>query len=151
MSSKLQYATFLLDGMHFGVGVSDVQEVLRLTQYTRVPLARKEIFGLMNLRGQISPAMDMRCRLNLGERAREGSLPTVVVQSADGPVALLVDEIADVHELDIALSEPPPPTVPHNIRPYLSSVFKLDQGLLLVLDLDAVLSGEPPPDRRRRQ
>lgn len=140
MATQLQYATFYLDGMHFGVGVADVQEVLRLQLYTRVPLARREVFGLMNLRGQISPALDMRSRLRLLERPREGALPTVVVQSADGPVGLLVDEIADVHELDIDRSEPPPPTVPTNIRPYLSSVFKLDHGLLLVLDLDAILN-----------
>lgn len=139
MSTQLQYATFHLNGMHFGVGVADVQEVLRLQQYTRVPLARKEVFGLMNLRGQISPALDMRSRLSLPPMDKSGSLPTVVVQSPDGPVGLLVDEIADVHQLSIEASEPPPPTVPANIRPFLQSVFKLDHGLLLVLDLAAVL------------
>lgn len=139
MSTQLQYATFYLDGMHFGVGVADVQEVLKLQQYTRVPLARREVFGLMNLRGQISPALDMRSRLSLPPSGATGSLPTVVVQSSDGPVGLLVDEIADVHQLDVATSEPPPPTVPLNILPFLSSVFKLEQGLLLVVDLAAVL------------
>ncbi|MSQ03848.1 MAG: purine-binding chemotaxis protein CheW [Myxococcales bacterium] len=137
---KLKYSTFYIGDMYFGVDVSDVQAVLLLASFTRVPLARKEVFGVMNLRGQISPVMDMRSRLNLAAAHREGYLPTMVVNSGDGPVGLLVDDIADVRELDVDQSEPPPPTVPPNIRPYLSSVFKLERGLLLVLDLDAVLS-----------
>jgi purine-binding chemotaxis protein CheW len=139
MSAQLQFATFYLDGMHFGVNVADVQEVLRLQQYTRVPLARREVFGLMNLRGQISPALDMRSRLGLASRPREGVLPTVVVQGPDGPVGLLVDEIADVHALEGARAEAPPPTVPRNIRPFLASVHKLEHSLLLVLDLSSIL------------
>lgn len=144
MSTPMQqYASFVLDGMQFGVDVAHVQEVLRLRQYTPVPLARREVLGLMNLRGQISPALDLRARLGLTPRLPGGVLPTVVVHRGDEAVGLVVDAIADVHALAGDAGAPPPPTIPAHLRPYVTAVHSLEAGLLLVLDLDAVLTFDP--------
>src|SRR3954470_2572371 len=91
-----QFSTFFVADLFFGVDVLRVQEVLRFQQMTRVPQAPEVIEGLINLRGQIVPAIDMRRRLGLPPRTG-GQVPTnVVIRTDDGAVSLLVDEIGDV-------------------------------------------------------
>src|SRR5271170_1222411 len=100
MTGKQQFSTFVVDELLFGVGVEKVQEVIRYQEMTRVPLAPPGVKGLINLRGQIVTAIDLRSRLGLCERAA-GNLPVdVVIRHKDGPVSLLVDEIGDVLEVD---------------------------------------------------
>src|SRR5438132_7996946 len=95
MAQSTQYCTFLLDGMLFGVEVKKVQEVIRYQPITRVPLAAPAVRGLINLRGQIVTALDLRQRLELRPRPAD-KLPTnVVVQTADGVLSLLVDDIGE--------------------------------------------------------
>src|SRR4051794_39425221 len=99
MTSASQFCTFYLDGSFFGVEVQHVQEVIRYQELTRVPLASPVIRGLINLRGQIVTAIDLRRRLGLADRPA-GVLPmNVVVRSEEGAVSLLVDEIGDVQEV----------------------------------------------------
>ena len=135
-----QYATFVVDDLFFGVEVLKVQEVLRFQQMTPVPRADGVIEGLINLRGQIVTAFDMRRWLKLPERA-EGRAPmNVVVRSIDGPVSLLVDEIGDVTELSHETFEAAPETISPQIRKALEGVYKLDGRLLLALSTDKVLN-----------
>jgi purine-binding chemotaxis protein CheW len=130
-----QFATFELDGRLFGIEVEEVQEVIRYQPMTRVPLAPAEIQGLINLRGQIVTAMDLRRRLGMPERP-EGELPmNVVVRTADGWVSLLVDEIGDVVEVDEASFERPPETLTGSARTMIRGAYKLEERLLLVLDI----------------
>ena len=98
-SRSRQYATFYVGDLFFGVEVLQVQEVLRAQEMTRVPRADSVVEGLINLRGQIVTAFDMRERLGLGRR--EGNKPpmNVVIRSEDGAISLLVDEIGDVIEI----------------------------------------------------
>jgi purine-binding chemotaxis protein CheW len=112
MQGNRQYATFFVDGLFFGIDVLEVQEVLRYQEMTNVPLAPNVIEGLINLRGQIVTAVDMRRRLKLKPRA-EGTTPmNTVVRSEDGAaVSLLVDEIGDVVEVDAGDFELPPDNV----------------------------------------
>src|ERR1700685_3941223 len=96
MADEHQYCTFFVDGHYFGLDVLNVQEIIRYQEMTRVPLAPPVVQGLINLRGQIVTAIDLRLRLELKERP-PGQLPVnVVVQTEDGAVSLLVDEIGDV-------------------------------------------------------
>src|SRR3569832_2681021 len=100
MTTANQYSTFYLDGLFFGIEVEKVQEVIRYQEMTRVPLASSVVQGLINLRGQIVTAIDLRRRLDLKPRP-DGELPmNVVVRSDDGAVSLLVDEIGDVLEIE---------------------------------------------------
>src|SRR3954469_18205027 len=100
MAAEHQYCTFFLDGLYFGIEVLKMQEIIRYQEMTRVPLAPPVVRGLINLRGQIVTAIDMRRRLDL-PALPDGRLPmNVVIRTDDGPVSLLVDEIGDVLEVD---------------------------------------------------
>lgn len=134
-----QYATFFVGGLFFGINVTEVQEVLRFQEMTRVPLAPPVIEGLINLRGQIVTALDMRRRLSLSPR-EAGQLPmNMVVRSEDGPVSLLVDEIGDVLAVQADQFESPPEHLPAVHQQLLEGVYKLDNRLLLALDREKVL------------
>jgi len=131
-----QYATFFVDGLFFGVEVLQVQEVLRYQHMTPVPLAPEVIEGLINLRGQIVTAVDMRRRLQLKSRPDEQTPMNTVVRTAGGAVSLLVDEIGDVVEVDGDTFEQPPDNIDPAARDLLKGVYKLKDRLLLVLDTE---------------
>jgi purine-binding chemotaxis protein CheW len=142
MSERQQFATFFLDQLYFGIEVEKVQEVLRYQEMTRVPLAPPVVRGLINLRGQIVTALDLRRRLGLSERA-EGELPmNVVVRTDDGGVSLLVDEIGDVVEADAENFELPPDTFHHKAREMIRGVYKLNDRLMHVLDTEKAVNGD---------
>jgi purine-binding chemotaxis protein CheW len=136
MTGEQQYCTFYLDGHFFGVQVRKVQEVIRYQEMTRVPLAPSVIKGLINLRGQIVTALDLRRRLELSQRP-EGQLPmNVVVRTDEGAVSLLVDEIGDVLEVTDEAFERPPETIDGVARELIRGVYKLRERLLLILDTE---------------
>jgi purine-binding chemotaxis protein CheW len=140
MALVKQFATFYLDRLLFGVEVETVQEVIRYQEMTRVPLAPAVVAGLINLRGQIVTALDLRRRLELAERA-EGRLPmNVVVRAGDEAVSLLVDEIGDVLEVEDESFEPPPETLKGVARELIRGAYKLKDRLLLVLDTEKAVS-----------
>ena len=136
MAHTSQFCTFYLDKLLFGVELKGVQEVIRTLEMTRVPLAPDVVSGLINLRGQIVTAVDLRRRLEL-EPAPPGARPmNVVVRSEDGSVSLLVDEIGDVVEVEEDTFEPPPETLRGSIRTMILGVHKLNDRLMHVLDID---------------
>lgn len=135
MSESRSYCTFHLDGLYFGIEVSQIQEVLLYQDMTRVPLAPDMIRGLINLRGQIVTAFDLRRRLQLPPLP-EGRLPmNVVVKDEDSLLSLLVDEIGEVVDVDESTFEAPPENVKGVARELTTGVYKLDGRLLLILDL----------------
>jgi purine-binding chemotaxis protein CheW len=144
MSTNNQYCTFFLDGLFFGVEVKKVQEVIRYQAMTRVPLASAVVRGLINLRGQIVTAIDLRRRLELRDRSEERLPVNVVVRTDEGPVSLLVDEIADVLEVEADAFERPPEILQGVARTLIRGAYKLKDRLLLTLDTERVvqLSGE---------
>jgi purine-binding chemotaxis protein CheW len=131
-----QFCTFLLDGYLFGVPVPQVQEVIRYQPMTPVPLAPAAVQGLINLRGQIVLAIDLRRRLSFGDRPQGESPVNVVVRTPDGAVSLLVDEIGDVIEVEESTFETPPETLEDSVRATIFGVYKLEGRLLHVLDKD---------------
>jgi purine-binding chemotaxis protein CheW len=136
MSTVRQFCTFYVDGLFFGVDVLRVQEVIRFQEMTRVPLASSVVSGLINLRGQIVTAIDLRRRLTLHERPGDQLPMNVVVRTDDGAVSLLVDEIGDVLEVDESTFENPPETLAGAARQIVRGVYKLKDRLLLILDAD---------------
>jgi purine-binding chemotaxis protein CheW len=140
MSNAQQFCTFFVDGQCFGVPVQQVQEVIRYQEMTRVPLVPRVIRGLINLRGQIVVAVDLRRRLNAAGRP-EGELPmNVVVRTTDGPVSLLVDEIGDVLEVQDETFEAPPETLEAKARELVLGVHKLTGSLMLILDTEKAVN-----------
>jgi len=134
MNTTNQYCTFFLDDLFFGVEVQTVQEVIRSQEMTRVPLAPGVVRGLINLRGQIVTAIDLRRRLGLPDRPAERLPMNVVVRHDEGAVSLLVDEIGDVQEVREETFEKPPETLSGEARTLIQGAFKLDERLLLVLN-----------------
>lgn len=131
-----QLATFTVHTLHFGLDVQRVQEVLRYQEMTPVPLAPPEIRGLINLRGQIITAVDLRRRLGIPDR-NDGKLPmNVIVRTPEGPVSLLVDLIGDVIEVDEDTFEPTPDMLAPTCRDMIDGVYKLQNRLLLLLNAD---------------
>jgi purine-binding chemotaxis protein CheW len=136
MSDHRQFCTFVLDGLYFGVEVKKVQEVIRYQEMTRVPLAPKVVRGLINLRGQIVTAIDLRRRLALAERPADRRPMNVVVRGDEGAMSLLVDEIGDVVEVQEDSFERPPETLNGVARELIRGAYKLKERLLLVLDTE---------------
>lgn len=129
-----QFCTFFLEGHYFGVPVQQVQEVLRYQEMTEVPLVSNVVRGLINLRGQIITAVDLRRQLGMSDRPEKQKPMNVIMRTADGAFSLLVDEIGDVIEVEDKTFEPPPDTLQGMARGMLRGVHKLPNRLLLLLD-----------------
>ena len=137
--SVQQLSTFTVDRYDFGVEVATVQEVIRYQEMTRVPLAPPSVGGLINLRGQVITAVDLRHRLGLPRR-EPGVLPmNVVVRTDDGAVSLLVDRIGEVVHASSDDFEMPPETLTGPGRDLIRGAYKLDGRLLLALDVRRAL------------
>ena len=139
MSIERQFCTFHLGALVIGIEVQQVQEVIRRQTMTRVPLAPRAVRGLINLRGQIVTAIDLRERLGLPPRSDEHEPMNVVVRTDEGAVSLLVDEIGDVLEIENETFEQPPETVSGTTRELVRGVYQLRDKLLLVLDTERTL------------
>lgn len=137
-----QYCTFHLGELFLGLEVRFVQEVLRHQRMTRVPLASSVVQGLINLRGQIVTAIDLRRRVGLPGLPADRLPMNVVVRDGDGIVSLLVDDIGDVLNVDEARIEAPPSTLRGDARRLIRGVYKLDRRLLLLLDLEQAVCTE---------
>jgi purine-binding chemotaxis protein CheW len=131
-----QLATFQVAHLYFGVDVLRVQEVLQFHHMTRVPQAPEVIEGLINLRGQIVPAIDMRRRLQLPPRAATDTPMNMVVRTSEGAISLLVDGIGDVVDVEESSYERPPDNLAPYARDLIRGVYKLSNSLLLVLDTE---------------
>jgi purine-binding chemotaxis protein CheW len=130
-----QFATFTIDALLFGVEVHKVQEVIRYQEMTAVPLAGRGAAGLINLRGEVVTAVDLRTRLGLPPRAADVLPMNVVVRVDDEPVSLLVDAIGDVANVSSEQFEQPPETMTGPGASLVTGAYKLENALLLVLDV----------------
>lgn len=135
MSTTNQFCTFFLGDLLLGVEVLKIQEVIRFQAMTKVPLAPPTVRGLINLRGQIVLAVDLRQRLELPPATGEAEPMNIVVRDGESAVSLLVDDIGDVLELSADRFEPPPDTLTGVARELVRGVFQLKDRLLLVLDI----------------
>jgi purine-binding chemotaxis protein CheW len=131
-----QLATFWLDGDLFGVEVEHVQEVLRSQGITRVPLAPPAVAGLINLRGQVVTAIELRERLGRTPRPEGQEAVVIVVRLHGEAVSLLVDSIADVVDVNVRDFEAPPDTLDGAARELIRGAYKLSGQLLLALDVN---------------
>lgn len=144
-----QLCTFSVDRVLFGVNLNVVQEVIRFQEITPVPLAAPVVEGLINLRGQIVTAIDLRVRMGLSPRPATVSPINVVLRQRDGIVSLLVDEIGDVVEVDPSSFELPPETLAPSSRALIDGVYKLESKLLLLLNTQRAVRVDPPSNSQR--
>jgi purine-binding chemotaxis protein CheW len=135
-----QLSTFHVGKYLFGVDVALVQEIVRLQTITPVPLSGKDIAGLINLRGEVLTAVDLRARLGLPVADNGRDPINVVVRVDEEPVSLLVDEIGGVQEVSQVPFEATPTTVDAHVRHLLLGAYTLPDRLLLSLDARKVLA-----------
>lgn len=136
MSDEQQFCTFFVDDRFFGVDVEKVQEVIRYLPITPIPLAPPVIYGLINLRGQIVTAVDLRRLLQLPDRTADRQPMNIVVQTREGTFSLLVDRIGDVMQIDQGCFEHPPDILDGVARELIQGTYKLQGRLLLTLNVE---------------
>ncbi len=136
----LQLVTFKIGEEEFGVDILAVQEIIRLMQITMVPRAPEFIVGVINLRGKVIPVVDMRRRFGLPEVERDSHTRIVVMELGQKIVGFLVDAVSEVLRIPADTVEPAPPVVAGIGSEYLKGVGKLDDRLLILLDLDNLLA-----------
>ena len=138
----LQLVSFKLGEEEFGVDILQVQEIIRMQNITRVPNAPHFVEGVINLRGKVIPVIDLRKRFDLGDHERDKNTRIVVVKIDDVVVGLIVDEVSEVLRIPADTVEPPPPIVAGIESDFIRGVGKLEGRLLILLDLNRILSKE---------
>lgn len=139
MTGHGQFCSLSVGELMLGISVDQIQEVIRGASITPVPLADPAIRGLINLRGQIVTAIDLGRRLDIPDADTEGGATIMVLGTAEEPLALVVDSVGDVIDVDERAFEKPPSTLRGEARRMITGAYKLDRALLLMLDLEAVL------------
>jgi purine-binding chemotaxis protein CheW len=134
-----EYVTMTTAGQMFGLPIERVQDVFNPTGITRVPLAGPEIAGVLNLRGRIVTTIDMRRRLDFQAREDDGTPMAIGIESRGESFGLLVDRVGEVLKLPDSARETNPINLDRKLARVSAGVFRLDNELLVVLDVDRVL------------
>jgi purine-binding chemotaxis protein CheW len=133
------YVTFSVAGQMFGLPIERVQDVFKPARITRVPLAGSEIAGVLNLRGRIVTAVELRIRLGLGAREGGNGPMAIGIESQGESFGLLVDAVGEVLKLAEGEREASPVNLDRHLGRVSAGVYRLDGELLVILDIDRVL------------
>ncbi len=137
-----KYATFTIGGEMFGVNALNVQEIVLFQRMTEVPHSADYILGLINLRGQIVTAIDLRYRLtNTNTEINEDSM-NFILKTEQGICSVIVDDVGDVMDINETSMEPAPETMDSKMREYVSKICKLEDRLLCILDIEKIVKVE---------
>jgi purine-binding chemotaxis protein CheW len=139
LASLTEYITVLIGTQLFGLPIARVQDVFIPSRITPVPLAPPEVAGILNLRGRIVTAIDMRSRLGLPRRDGEHTAMAVGIEVRGESYGLLIDSVGEVLALPQHEIEPAPANLDRGLARVASGVHRLDHELLVVLDVDRVL------------
>jgi purine-binding chemotaxis protein CheW len=134
-----EYVTVMIDGQLFGLPISRVQDVFMPDRLTRVPLASAEIAGVLNLRGRIVTAIDLRRRLGLPARSSERPPMAVGIELRGESYGLLIDSVGEVMKLADNTQEANPVNLDSKLAAVSAGVHRLDGQLLVILNVDRVL------------
>ena len=136
----LQLVSFKIGEEEFGIEILKVQEIIKMLPITKVPNAPKFVEGVINLRGRVIPVIDLRIKLGLSKQDHTKNTRIVVIELNSRTVGFIVDEVNEVLRITNDLTEGPPEMVGNVNREFITSIGKLEDRLLLLLDLEKVLS-----------
>ena len=136
----LQLVTFSTGDGEFGVDILRVQEIIRIMEITRIPRSPEFVEGVINLRGKVVPIIDLRRRFSMHTRQHDSDTRIIVIEISGVIVGFVVDAVSEVLRIPIDTVEPAPPVVAGFDSDYISGVCKLHDRLLILLDLDRLLS-----------
>ncbi|MDD3313084.1 chemotaxis protein CheW [Pseudodesulfovibrio sp.] len=138
----IQLVTFSIGEEEFGVNILQVQEIIRTMDITRVPRAPEFVEGVINLRGKVIPIVDMRSRFGLAHKEHDKYTRIIVIEIDMIIVGFVVDSVSEVLRIPANSVQPPPPVVAGMDSDYIDGVGKLEDRLLILLDLDSLLDNE---------
>ena len=138
----IQLVTFSIGEEEFGVNILQVQEIIRTMDITRVPRAPEFVEGVINLRGKVIPIVDMRSRFGLSHKEHDKYTRIIVIEIDMIIVGFVVDSVSEVLRIPANSVQPPPPVVAGLESDYIDGVGKLEDRLLILLDLDSLLDNE---------
>lgn len=142
LSELLQLVSFKIGGEEFGIDILKVQEINRMMQITKVPNAPHFVEGVVNLRGRIIPVVNLRTRLNMEKIDEDNRTRIIVVDLTGITIGFVVDEVNEVLRIPKSITEPPPAMVAGIDSDYITAVGKLEDRLLILLDLEKIFSVE---------
>jgi len=140
LDAEEQLVIFELANEVYGVDIGRVQEIIRMTTITRLPRAPEFVEGVINLRGKVIPVVDLKKRFGLQESERTKASRIVVVDVGDHTIGMVVDAVSEVLRVSSSSVEPPSPVVTTIESDYIRGIAKLEGRLIILLDLDKVLS-----------
>jgi purine-binding chemotaxis protein CheW len=135
----LQLVSFNIGDEEFGVDILQVQEINRMLEVTRVPNAPEYVDGVINLRGKVIPIIDLRRRFGMDRKEHDKHTRIVVVELSGKVVGFVVDAVREVLRIPRGVTEPPPDIAGGKKDEYITGVGKLEDRLLILLDLEKVL------------
>lgn len=135
-----QLVCFRLGHEEFGVDILKVREILRLQKIARVPQTDAAVAGIINLRGNVIPVVDLRLKLNLGEMEKDDKNRIIVFSISDKFIGMIVDRVERVIRLRSDQIEPPPEIGAGQIEKYITGVGKLEKSLVILLNIDKILT-----------
>ena len=144
-TGTMQLVSFRLDEEEYGIEITKVQEIILLGEITRVPQTPNFIKGLINLRSMVIPIVDLRLRFGIPEQTPTDNTRIMVVNVAGKTIGIVVDAVSEVLRIARGQITPPPPTVAGLGRDYLTGLAKLEKRLLILLDIDRLLTHEETP------
>ena len=139
-SNLLQLVTFHIGEEEFGVEILKVQEIIRMMGITRVPKAPDFVEGVINLRGKVIPIIDLRKRFGMAAQEHDKHTRIIVIEINGVIIGFVVDSVSEVLRIPADTVEPPPPIISGIESEYIRGVGKLADRLLILLDLDSLLS-----------
>ena len=135
----LQLVSFKIGGEEFGVDILRVQEINRMMDVTKIPNAPSFVDGVINLRGKVIPVIDLRSRLGMERKERDTNTRIVVIEVHRRIVGFVVDSVSEVLRIPRSVTEPPPSITGGVNEDYITAVGKLEDRLLILLDLERIL------------
>ncbi|MEP0520062.1 MAG: chemotaxis protein CheW [Hyphomicrobiales bacterium] len=139
-SDLIQYVTMKIDGQLFGLPIDRVHDVFMPEAVTFVPMSHDAIAGVLNLRGRIVTAIDMRCLLGLPDQSGDNPLMAVGIEARGESYGLIIDAVGEVLDLPVHSKEPNPANLDERWRNIAAGIHRLEGQLLVILDVDRVLS-----------
>jgi len=150
MTEQIQLVVFALNNQgticEYGVPIANVQEIITLHEATKVPAAPDFVQGIINLRGQIIPIIDLKKKFGMGKADVNADSRSVVVEVEGQTVGIIVDGVSEVLRLSVDAIEPPPALIGSVSEEFITGVGKYDDRLLILLDMDKILNDEEKAD-----
>jgi len=140
-----EFVTFIIAGQMFGLPIARVRDVFKPARITRVPLAAAEIAGVLNLRGRIVTAIDMRRRLEVKRHEQGDASMAIGIEAKGESFGFLVDAVGEVLKLPEAQRESNPINLDRKLAALSAGIYRLDDQLLVMLDIDRVLDLRAEP------